>query len=97
MEQKYSDTLISSRKDGKLAYTKHLFDVPENLSQEVINTKFKSAITKIAELESTLVDQVREYWEKHQTDVDTLKNYTDSKTKSISRDYIINSAKLYLD
>lgn len=40
MEQRYGNTLVSSRKDGKLVYTKHLFDVPKDKSQEDINKEF---------------------------------------------------------
>lgn len=97
MEQKYSDTLISSRKDGKLAYTKHLFDIPQELSQEEINISFKSAIAKVADLLTKTIDDISSKWSQHQTDVQNLQKYTNDRTQSILTDYIINSAKKFLD
>lgn len=97
MEQKYSNTLVSGRKDGKLAYTKHLFDVPRDKSQEQINTEFQAAMLKLGTYIKAVSDHIDQMWEQHKTDIKNQKEYTDSKTKSISIDYITEIANKYLD
>lgn len=97
MEQKYSNTLISSRKDGKLAYTKHLFDIPKDKSQEDINKEFYAAMTKLADSFVQLNNKTDKAIDTHKADIKTLDDKIEKRTQAITTDKIAELAKQYLD
>ena len=97
MEQRYGNTLVSSRKDGKLVYTKHLFDVPKDKSQEDINKEFYSAATKLSDAISLLSDNITKLQDNYEADIKKQKQYIDNNTTAISNEYIVEIAKQYLD
>ena len=56
MTTKYAGTLESSRVDGKLAFTKNIFDNTTQDYQENINTKVNKSLTDNLSLASGLYD-----------------------------------------
>ena len=64
MNTKYSGTLESSRLDGKLAFTKDIFDNTNQKSQEQVNTDIKK---DIVDNKKTLDDEIKRAVDKDNT------------------------------
>jgi len=54
MEQRYSNTLVSSREDKKLIYTDDAFDKSLNQHQDEINKELTNLITELKDVQDNL-------------------------------------------